>query len=113
MVGVNLVWVIRRLYGCRFCGTRIDRVPKFFGRLEEGDTFGGDVYLGSGFWIAPGTCVALPCPKASKSPDFDLVAGLESADDGFEEGIDDDLAVTTGEVAESGYLVDKICFGHE
>ena len=96
-----------------FDGPRIDGVAQLLGGFEERNSLGRDVDLGAGLGVATGARVPLPGPEASEAADLDLVAGFEGADDGFEESIDDDLAIATGEVAEGGYLVDKISFGHE
>ena len=50
--------------------------------------------------------------ETAEAADLDLVALLEGTDDGLEEGVDDDFAVTTGEITERGYLVDEVGFGH-
>ena len=84
----------------RACGGRpVDGVAKLLRRFEEGDTLGWHIHLGSGLGIASGPGVALSRSKASESADFNLVAGLQCPDDGIEQGIADDFAVTACKVA--------------
>ena len=93
-------------------GLWIDGVAEFFGGLEEGDSLGGDVYLSAGLGIAADAGVALAGTEAAEAANFDLVAGFEGPDDGVKEKVDDDFAVTSGEVSECGDLVYQVCFGH-
>jgi hypothetical protein len=59
----------------------IDEVAEFLRGFEERDFFGGDFYFGSGFWVASDARVSLARTEASKSSDFDLVAGFQGSDD--------------------------------
>ena len=94
-------------------GVGVDGVAEFFRGFEEGDAFGGDVDLGSGFGVAADAGVALPGAEAAEAADFDLVARFEGADDGLEERIYDDLAIAAGEIAESGDFIDQVSFRHQ
>ncbi len=93
-------------------GLSVDGVAEFFGGLEEGDSLGGNVDALSSFGIAADAGFPLAGAKAAEAANLDLVAFLESADDGFEEGVDDYFPIATGEIAERGYLVDEVGLGH-
>ena len=99
--------------GGGLCAVGVDGVSELFGGLEEWDAFGWDVYLFSGLWVASYAGVALSGAEAAKATDFNFVAGLESADDGIEESVNDNFSVTPGEIAEGGDFVDKISFRHK
>src|ERR1700734_4172564 len=95
----------RRMMRIDVAGTRarggrpVNGVAKLLRRLEEGDTFGWHIHLGSGLGIAPGPGVALSRPKASEPTDFNLVTGFQCPDDGIKQGIDDDFAIAACKVA--------------
>jgi hypothetical protein len=59
----------------------IDEVAELLRGFEERDFLGWDFYFGSGFGIASYARVSLARTEASKSPDFDLVAGFQGSDD--------------------------------
>src|SRR5215469_13748660 len=99
MMRIDLI-VLGGFDGSRFNGAWIDGVAQLLGWLEKGNSFGRDVDFGAGLGVTACASISLAGPEASETADLDLVAGLESADDGFEESIDDDLAIATGEVAE-------------
>src|SRR5580692_9622465 len=91
---------------------RVHRVAQLLRWLEERDPLGRNVYLRPGLRVAAGPGVPLPGPEAAEASNFNLVPRLEGYDDGVEEGIDDDLSVATGEVANGGDLVYEVGFGH-
>lgn len=74
----------------------VDRVSEFFGRLEEGNSLCGDIYFFPCFWIAAHSGISLAGSEASEAPDFNFVAGLECADNGIEESVNDNFAVASG-----------------
>ena len=62
----------------------IDEVLQLFAGLEEGNLLGRHFHFGAGLRIAPGAAAALARAEAAEAADFDLVAGLQRADDAFE-----------------------------
>jgi hypothetical protein len=54
----------------------------------------------------------LPGPETAEAANFNLVPRLQGSDHSIEEGIDDDLSVATGEIANSGDLVYEVGLGH-
>ena len=99
-------------FGLRGTGW-VDRVTQLFGWLEEWNAFGWDVDLGAGLGIASSAGVALAGAKASEAANLDLVASLQSSDDSFEESIDDDLTIASGEVAQGGDFIYEVSFSHK
>ena len=92
---------------------RVHRIAQLLRWLEKRNALGRNVHLCPGLRIAPGARVALPGPEASESANLDLVPRLQGSDDGIEEGVDDNLSVPTGEVANGGDLVYEVGFGHD
>jgi hypothetical protein len=113
VVGIDVVGINFGVFG-RLCSAgRIYGVAELFGWLEERDTLGGHVDLGSGLGVATCAGVALARTEAAEAANLNLVAGLEGTDDSFEESIDDNFSVAAGEVAKGGDFVDEVSFGHE
>jgi hypothetical protein len=50
--------------------------------------------------------------KTSEAANLDLIAALQSSNNGFEESIYDDFTIASGEVAEGGDFVYEVSFGH-
>ena len=112
MVGIDVSRVWRDGLGpC--CAGRVDGVAQLFGGLEERHALGRDIDFSAGLGITSGAGVALPCAEASEAANLNLVASLQSSDDGFEEGIDDDLPIASGEVAQGGDFIYEVSFSHK
>src|ERR1700684_544951 len=112
MVGIDVLWVVvLGGLGLRGAGW-VDGVTQLFGGLEERHSLGRNINLGAGLGVASGAGVALAGAKTSEAANLNLVASLQSSNDGFEESIDDDLPVAAGEVAQGGDFVDQVSFSH-
>ena len=107
MVGVD--WGMRPSFG-RLAG--VDQIAELFAGLEVGHALGRDRDGGPGFGVTASAGLALAGAKAPEASDLDLVVGLEGGDDGVEESVDDDLAVTAGEVSKGGNVIDEFGFRH-
>jgi hypothetical protein len=115
MMGINVFRVgLFGLNGLRLGRAgRVYRIPKLFGRLEEGYALGWNLNLRSGLGVAAGAGVALPGAEASEAANLNLVARFECSNHGFEESIDDDLSIAAGKVAQGGDFVYEVSFGHK
>jgi hypothetical protein len=91
---------------------RIHRVTQLLRWLEEGNSLSRNIDLGPGLRVAAGSGISLAGPEASESANLDLVTGFQSSDDSIEEGIDDNLPVTAGQVSKSGHFINKVGFSH-
>src|ERR1700761_7547792 len=58
------------------CAVRIYRIAQFFRRLEERNSFSGNVDLSSSFGVAARSGITLASPKTSKTTNLDFVTGL-------------------------------------
>src|ERR1700686_1228707 len=80
---------VRRMAGLNRWGGRraaIDVVLQLLAGLEKRNPLGWHLDLGASFRIAPSTPGALACAKATEAPYFDVVSGLQRANDAFENG---------------------------
>jgi hypothetical protein len=114
MVRIYVLRIDCGIGGFGFRGTGwVDGVSQLLGRFEKGHTLSRDIDFGACLWIASSAGVTLAGAKASEAANLDLVASLESSDDSFEEGIDDDLTIAAGEVAQGGDFIYEVSFGHK
>jgi hypothetical protein len=91
---------------------RVHRVAELLAGLEEGHTLGRDVDFFPSLGVAADAGVTLTGPETAEAANLNLIAGLERADDGLEEGVNDNLSIASGEVTEGGYFIDKVSFSH-
>jgi hypothetical protein len=109
-----MVWIDLGVgLGGRLHARGVDGISELFGWLKEGNSFRWYIDLLPSFGVTACACVPLSRSKAAESANLNFVTGFKCADNGFKEGIDDHFAIATSEVAEGGYFVDKISFGHE
>jgi hypothetical protein len=50
--------------------------------------------------------------EAAKPADLDLVAGTQCVNHGIENGIHDRLPIPARKIAQLGYFLNEVCFGH-
>ncbi len=80
----------------RFDAVGVDQITQLFAGLEERDALCWDVYFFACFWVSPEAGITLAGSEAAKAADLNFVSGLECADDGVEESINDNFSVTPG-----------------
>jgi hypothetical protein len=54
----------------------------------------------------------LPNAKAAKTADFNLVTRTQRVNHGIENGIHDHFPIPARQVAQLGYFLNEVCFGH-
>jgi hypothetical protein len=50
--------------------------------------------------------------KAAKTADFDLVTSAQRVNHGIENGIHDHFPIPARQIAQLGYFLNEVCFGH-
>jgi len=101
-------------WACRsWSGPVIHKILQFLTGLEEGNTFGRHLDLGTGLWVAPGSSAALARAKAPETADFDLFTTLESLNDVSEDRFDDDLRLFARQFGDANNFFDQVrlCYG--
>ena len=94
-------------------GGRIHEVAQFLAGLEIWHPFRRYLHFGTGLGISTRSRFALADAEAAEAADLDLVAGLQGADDRFEDGLNNHFAVAAGQVPELRYFFNQVCFRHD
>ena len=89
----------------------VDDVLEFLAGFEIRNFLRRNFHAGACLGIAADTRLALPCAKAAKAANFDLIAGAQRAHDAVENSFYDDFAVFASELCESRHFFYQINFG--
>ncbi len=96
--------------GCVVLG--IDQIAQFLAGLKVGHSLRGHIDLGPRLRVPSRTGLALSNAKTAKTADFDLVTGTQCVNHGIENGIHDHFPIPARQVAQLGYFLNEVCFGH-